>query len=86
MQEQIKKWQAELERAIDMKKDFNKIYDDRIRELKQKIAEGKEQLKKEQDQQVARMVRSTYGELTPETVGKLRELLETAEKPEEGQK
>lgn len=86
MQEQIKKWQAELERAIDMKKDLNKIYDDRIRELKQKIAEGKEQLKKEQDQQVLQMVRSTYGELTPETVGKLKELLEIAEKPEEGQK
>lgn len=84
MQEQIKKWQAELERAIDMKKDLNKIYDDRIRELKQKIAEGKEQLKKEQDQQVAQMVRSTYGELTTEAVEKLKELL-ALEKPTEGQ-
>lgn len=67
-----------------MKKDLNKIYDDRIRELKQKIAEGKEQLKKEQDQQVAQMVRSTYGELTTEAVEKLKELL-ALEKPTEGQ-
>lgn len=81
MNEKLKKWQAELDHAIEVKKELNAIYDAKIKELKQKIAEAQEEIKKDQEQKVANMVRGVYGELTPETVGKLKELLEIAEPP-----
>jgi len=83
MEETIRKWQEELERVQELKKEMNRIYDEKIRELKQKIADGQEQVKKEQDRRVAQMIRDTYGELTPEALGKLKELLEIAENPTE---
>ena len=83
MEEKIKKWQADLGRAIETKKELNAIYDARIRELKQKIADGQEELMKEQDRKVASMIRDTYGELTPQAMENLGELLKIAEQPEE---
>ncbi len=83
MDEKIRKWQDELERVQQLKKELNAIFDKEIKDLKQKITDGQEQVKKEQDRRAAQMVRETYGELTAETLGKLRELLEIAENPAE---
>lgn len=83
MEDKIRKWQEELERVQQLKKELNTIFDKEIKDLKQKIADGQEQVKKEQDQRAAQMVRDTYGDLTPEALGKLRELLEIAENPAE---
>lgn len=83
MEDKIRKWQEELERVQQIKKELNTIFDKEIKDLKQKIADGQDQLKKEQDQRAAQMVRDTYGDLTPEALEKLRELLEIAENPAE---
>lgn len=83
MEKKIKEWMDDLARIQQLKKDTIAIFDKEIKDLKQKIADGQEQVKKEQDQRAAQMVRDTYGDLTPEALGKLRELLEIAENPAE---
>ena len=57
MEEKVRKWQAELEHVLEVKKEMNLLYDAKVRELKQKIADGQEQIKKEQDRQAAQMIR-----------------------------
>ncbi len=75
MEEKIRKWQEEIERITDRQREMNQNYNEKIRELKRKIAEAEEQIKKEQDRQIAQMVRETYGQITPEALEELKELL-----------
>ena len=78
MEERIRKWQEEIERITIRQKEMNQSYNEKIRELKRKIEEAREQIKMEQDQQIARMVRGAYGQITPEALEELKVLLEMA--------
>ena len=85
MEERIRKWQEEIERITIRQKEMNQSYNEKIRELKRKIEEAREQIKMEQDQQIARMVRGAYGQNTPEALEELKVLLEMAGQETGGQ-
>lgn len=85
MEERIRKWQEEIERITIRQKEMNQGYNEKIRELKRKIEEGREQIQKGQDQQIAQMVRSAYGQITPEALDELKALLEMAGQGTDGQ-
>ncbi len=85
MEERIRKWQEEIERITIRQKEMNQSYNEKIRELKRKIEEAREQIKMEQDQQIAQMVRGTYGQITPEALEELKVLLEMAGQETGGQ-
>ena len=85
MEERIRKWQEEIERITIRQKEMNQSYNEKIRELKRKIEEAREQIKMEQDQQIARMVRGAYGQITLEALEELKVLLEMAGQETGGQ-
>lgn len=85
MEERIRKWQEEIERTTARQKEMNQSCNEKIRELKRKIAEAQEQIKQEQDRQIARMVRGAYGQITPEALEELKDLLEMAGQATGGQ-
>lgn len=76
MEEKIKKWKEEIEKVTRHQNEVNQKCNEKIRDLKKKIAEGEEWICKEQDRQVAQLVRQAYGKITPETLEELKLLME----------
>ena len=74
MEERIRKWQEEIERTTARQKEMNQSCNEKIRELKRKIAEAQEQIRQEQDRQI-----------TPEALEELKDLLEMAGQATGGQ-
>lgn len=68
MEEKIKKWEEEIEKILNQQKEANNKYNERVRELRKKIETTKHQVTLENNQLIADVVRSIYGEVTQENI------------------
>lgn len=68
MEEKIKKWEEEIEKILNQQKEANNKYNERVRELRKKIETAKHQVTLENNQLIADVVRSIYGEVTQENI------------------
>lgn len=68
MEEKIKKWEEEIEKILNQQREANNKYNERVRELRKKIETAKNQLTLENNQMIADVVRSIYGEVTQENI------------------
>lgn len=68
MEEKIKKWEEEIEKILIQQKEANNKYNERVRELRKKIETAKHQMTLENNQLIADVVRSIYGEVTQENI------------------
>ena len=68
MEEKIKKWEDEIEKILNQQKEANNKYNERVRELRKKIETAKHQVTLENNQLIADVVRSIYGEVTQENI------------------
>lgn len=68
MEEKIKKWEEEIEKILIQQKEANNKYNERVRELRKKIETAKHQVTLENNQLIADVVRSIYGEVTQENI------------------
>ena len=68
MEEKIKKWEEEIEKILNQQKEANNKYNERVRELRKKIETAKHQMTLENNQLIADVVRTIYGEVTQENI------------------
>lgn len=68
MEEKIKKWEEEIEKILIQQKEANNKYNERVRELRKKIETAKHQMTLENNQLIADVVRTIYGEVTQENI------------------
>ena len=68
MEEKIKKWEEEIEKILNQQKEANNKYNERVRELRKKIETAKHQVTLENNQLIADVVRSIYGEVTQDNI------------------
>ena len=68
MEEKIKKWEEEIEKILNQQKEANNKYNERVRELRKKIETAKHQMTLENNQSIADVVRTIYGEVTQENI------------------
>jgi lipid II:glycine glycyltransferase (peptidoglycan interpeptide bridge formation enzyme) len=61
MQEKIAKWEEEIEKIQAQQRDYNKKCQEKIKDLRQKIAFEKKQMQLENDRLIAETVRSFFG-------------------------
>ena len=63
MQAKIAKWEEEIEKIQVQQKDHDKKCQEKIKDLKQKIAFEKKQMQLENDRLIAETVRSFFGKI-----------------------
>ena len=68
MKEKIKKWEEEIEKILIQQKEANNKYNERVRELRKKIETAEHQMTLENNQLIADVVRTVYGEVTEENI------------------
>lgn len=68
MKEKIKKWEEEIEKILAQQKEANNKYNERVRELRKKIETAEHQMTLENNQLIADVVRTVYGEVTEENI------------------
>ena len=68
LEEKIKKWEEEIEKILIQQKEANNKYNERVRELRKKIETAKHQMTLENNQLIADVVRTIYGEVTQENI------------------
>mgnify|MGYP006912264786 CR=1 FL=1 len=68
MKEKIKKWEEEIEKILLQQKEANNKYNERVRELRKKIETAEHQMTLENNQLIADVVRTVYGEVTEENI------------------
>ncbi len=68
MKEKIRKWEEEIEKILLQQKEANNKYNERVRELRKKIETAEHQMTLENNQLIADVVRTVYGEVTEENI------------------
>lgn len=68
MKEKIRKWEEEIEKILTQQKEANNKYNERVRELRKKIEIAEHQMTLENNQLIADVVRTVYGEVTEENI------------------
>ena len=72
MQQQIKKWEQEIEKIQKTEKEMLEKNKERIKQLRYKINEAKHRMELENNNLIASVVREIYGEITPENIEKFK--------------